>query len=156
MKRICWVILITQTRSILNTNLFIFVRADFDIYNREFEEKRAKNQRVRKYSYDADKYVYASHNLKTQTMTYISDTKSRQSVVDPRVRVVKRERGNEVLGYILFFDKKGQMGRKPFSERSYSFGGDACQFIEDVVQTGLIWRPDFKPETTPKFKIEDD
>lgn len=111
---------------VTNTKLFIFVRADFDIYNREFEEKRAENPRLKKHSYQADKYVYPSHNLNTQTLTYISDTKSRPSIIDPRVREVKRERGNEVLGYILFFNKKGQMGRKPFTERGYIFGYDAC------------------------------
>ena len=54
----------------------------------------------------------------------------------------------------MFFDKKGRMGRKPFIERSYNFGSNVLLFIEDVVQTGLVWREDFKPETTPEFSYE--
>ena len=139
---------------VTNTNILMFVRANFEIYNRDFEQKHAENPRWKKHSFNADKYEYPG-GLNTITMTYISHTSSRKAVIDPRVREVKRS-FNENMGYILFFDKNGRMGRKPFTERGYSFGGDALSFIEDVVQTGLIWRKDFKPETTKDFEENDD
>ena len=133
---------------VTNTNLFVFVRADFEIYNKDFEERKERGDRVIRHSYEADEYKYPGQ-IMTTTMTYLNNR--RQNVIDPRVRLVQR--GYTTIGYILFFDKKGRMGRKPFTERPYNFGGNAeLQFIEDVVQTGLVWREDFKPETTSEFE----
>ena len=86
-----------------------------------------------------------------ETMTYVNtNTAARQHVKDIRVRKIRHN--YDPMGYVLYFDGNGRMGRKPFTERGYDFGGDALRFIEDVVQSGLGWRPDFKPYTDNKKK----
>ena len=70
---------------VTNTNLFVFVRADFEIYNKDFEERKERGDRVIKHSYKADEYEYPGQ-IVTTTMTYLNNR--RQNVIDPRVRLV--------------------------------------------------------------------
>ena len=65
-------------------------------------------------------------------MSYINqDAEARPHIVDIHVREI--ERWHTILGRILFFDEKGKLGRKPFRRRPYHFGGEALEFIDDVV-----------------------
>lgn len=133
-----------------NCHLFIFVRTHFEVYNRQKEERKQNGYRTREYYFEADKITYG-RNMTGETMTYVNtNTAARQHVKDIRVRKIRHN--YDTTGYVLYFDENGRMGRKPFTGRGYDFGGDALQFIEDVVQSGLVWRPDFKPYTDNKKK----
>lgn len=127
---------------VTHTHFFIFVRSHFDIYNKELEEKKARGWKVRQTYFDADVYKY-DNGIQSESMSYINqDADARPHIVDIHVREI--ERWHTILGRLIFFDEKGKLGRKPFRRRPYHFGGEALEFIDDVVQSGLIWKPDFK------------